>query len=115
MLALTDAALAHLVIGATAIEPRSRRRWLQDVADRLDPSPAAVRRAQNRIRYQRWAVNDKAGVAVTRVRYNGEAMSRLIRAGWLTAHDAAYTDAEIGRAISDLIMQDGELPRKATR
>jgi hypothetical protein len=35
MLALTDAALARLYIGATRVDPRRRRQWLRDIAARL--------------------------------------------------------------------------------
>jgi hypothetical protein len=37
MLALTDAAFAHLCIAATAIQPAARSSWLRDVAAKLDP------------------------------------------------------------------------------
>ena len=37
MLALTDAALAHLAIAATGVDPRHRREWLRDIAATLDP------------------------------------------------------------------------------
>jgi hypothetical protein len=56
MLALTDAALARLCIGATRIDPRRRRRWLLDVARKLEGeanvsrSPAARRQARVRAR-----------------------------------------------------------------
>jgi hypothetical protein len=45
MLALTDSALAHLAIAATAIDPRHRQRWLRDIAAKLDPPriPADLR------------------------------------------------------------------------
>jgi len=39
MLALTDAALAHLAIAATRIDPRRRGQWLQEIAAKLDPPP----------------------------------------------------------------------------
>src|SRR5262245_53250586 len=56
MLALTDAALAHLAIAATGIDPRRRGRWLREIAAKLDPdigperSPAARRQARVRAR-----------------------------------------------------------------
>src|SRR5215472_17182895 len=41
MLALSDAALAHLALAATRIDPRHRQRWLQELAAKLDPPPCA--------------------------------------------------------------------------
>ena len=69
------------------------------------------RRATGRRRWHRWKRNDRAGIAVARVHYNGIALGKLIMSGWLPAHHAAYTDEEIGRAISDLIRQ-GNLPSR---
>jgi hypothetical protein len=37
MLALDDAALARIVIGATRVAPNARGRWLQRLAAKLDP------------------------------------------------------------------------------
>jgi hypothetical protein len=47
MLALTDAALAHLCVAATAIHPRARSSWLREIAAKLDPPriPANLRGA----------------------------------------------------------------------
>jgi hypothetical protein len=44
MLALDDAALARLCIGATAVAREDRCRWLHDIAERLDPPPRRVLR-----------------------------------------------------------------------
>jgi hypothetical protein len=51
MLALTDSQLARLCIGATAVAPEDRCRWLRDIAERLDPLPrrlALARKARAR-------------------------------------------------------------------
>src|SRR6478672_13947764 len=40
MLALTDSALARLCIGATAIAPHERDRWLKNIAAKLERAPA---------------------------------------------------------------------------
>jgi hypothetical protein len=69
------------------------------------------RRAAGLRRWHRWKANDRAGIAVARVHYNGVALGKLIVSGWLPAHHAVYTDEEIGRAISDLI-RHGNLPRR---
>jgi hypothetical protein len=37
MLALTDAALARICIGATRIHPGRRQQWLREIAAKLDP------------------------------------------------------------------------------
>jgi len=40
MIALSDAALARLAIGATAVAPEDR--WLQRIAAQIDPTPQAA-------------------------------------------------------------------------
>jgi hypothetical protein len=42
MLALSDEALGHLAIAATAIAPAERSAWLKSIATKLDPSPQQV-------------------------------------------------------------------------
>jgi hypothetical protein len=39
MLALSDTALAHLAIAATAVPQAKRRRWLHELAAELDGDP----------------------------------------------------------------------------
>jgi hypothetical protein len=114
VIAFTDIGIAHLMAAARTVPPAQRRIWLRALADEFDPSPQAARRANGRARYRRWAANDKAGIAVTRVKYSGVGLAKLIVAGWLTAHKEAYRDAEIGAAIADLI-EHGNLPPKQTR
>jgi hypothetical protein len=41
MIALTDVGLALLAIGATAVAPEDRGRWLQRIAAQIDPTPQA--------------------------------------------------------------------------
>jgi hypothetical protein len=73
MLSLTDAAFARICIGATGIDPRRRRQWLRDLAQRLDPprktrspSPDARRQAKTRqrrkngLRSYRFDLSDRA-------------------------------------------------------
>ena len=45
------------------------------------------------------------------MRYSGVGLANLIIGGWLRAHDEAYTDEEISKAIGSLI-EYGNLPRK---
>jgi hypothetical protein len=42
MLALSDEALAHLCIAATAVDPKKRDKWLRKIARQIDP-PRQVR------------------------------------------------------------------------
>ena len=44
MLALSDEALAHLAIAATAVPPAERGTWLATLAHKLDPVPKQVQR-----------------------------------------------------------------------
>jgi hypothetical protein len=89
MIALDDAALARIIHAAEAVPHGERRRWLQELADDLDPPADAARRAIKRARWRRWYHNDRAGVAVTRVHYSGVGLANLIVGGWLRAHDEA--------------------------
>jgi hypothetical protein len=52
MLALTDAAFARLCIGATRVSHGRRKRWLHDIAARLDP-PRTIMRSRERSRRAR--------------------------------------------------------------
>jgi len=49
VLQLTDEALARLARAIKEVTPRKRRRWLEDIAARLDPTPAQIKsRARQR-------------------------------------------------------------------
>jgi hypothetical protein len=57
MLALTDAALARLCIGATRIRPGRRQQWLREIAAKLDRpqrhysmTPSAIKKREQRKR-----------------------------------------------------------------
>jgi hypothetical protein len=65
----------------------------------------ARRLANGRKRWLRWRARERAGIAVVRVQYNAQALSRLILAGFLPNKDT-FTEEEISRAISDLIQHD---------
>ena len=75
---------------------------------RNEEAKRARRLANGRRRWLRWRANERAGIAVTRVHYNSAALSRLILAGYLPNKDT-YTNEEIGHAISQLIMREGDL------
>ena|SRR5215471_5404096 len=66
---------------------------------------------RRRARWRQWYHRDNAGIATTRVRYNGVTLAKLIVSGWLLAHREIYTDAEISAAIANLF-EHGDLPPK---
>jgi hypothetical protein len=61
MLALDDAALARLAIGATRIRASERGRWLQNVARKLDPPKRPL------TRQGRWRQRQRNGGAIYRL------------------------------------------------
>jgi hypothetical protein len=61
MLALDDAALARLMIGATRLPANARSRWLQDLARKLDPPPRPL------TRQARWRTRHRNGRAIYRL------------------------------------------------
>jgi hypothetical protein len=64
MLALSDGALARIVIGASRIPVHARRRWLEQLAQRLDPPPKpATRQVRWRARHATTAPITAKGVA----------------------------------------------------
>src|SRR5215472_9990348 len=94
MLALTDSAFAHLCIAATAVDPRARGQWLEDIAAKLemscegtglavedDRSPEARRKALQRER-------EGSDLYRCELWLSGGALQRLteqfILEGWLT-------------------------------
>jgi hypothetical protein len=52
MLALTDEALAQLMIAATAVPAKQRRQWLEDIAARFEGRPARSSAAEKQRRYR---------------------------------------------------------------
>jgi hypothetical protein len=65
MLQLTDSQFAHLAIAASAVETRWRRRWLKDLADRIDPPPRRVAIARARKARQRVCQPSQPGAPIT--------------------------------------------------
>jgi hypothetical protein len=83
MLALDDAALAHIVIGATRVRASERGRWLHRLADKLDPAPLPSSRKQ------RWRQRQRNGHAIYRLDLNTtDVITALIAAGRLTEAEA---------------------------
>jgi hypothetical protein len=81
MLALDDAALARIVIGATRVRASERGRWLQDVARKLDPPPKPV------TRQGRWRQRQRKGRAI----YDGGWRRAWLRAIMTTARQRTAT------------------------
>jgi hypothetical protein len=101
MLALTDAALARLCIGATRVRPGRRQQWLREIATKLDPpripadlrsgdreaakrmarSEAARRRRADDTR--RWRERLQRGAAVYPVEVDGTTFDLMERFGGL--------------------------------
>src|SRR5262245_13996695 len=107
MLALTDAQLADLAIAATAVDHRRRKRWLRDLADRIDPprarSPAARRQARVRARRRN-------GVHVYRLELSDVAVEGLILRsilhGQLT-ESQALEHRHIEHVLGQLLEEEG--------
>jgi hypothetical protein len=97
MLALDDAALARIAIGATRIPPAQRRRWLARVAAKLDPTPprSAGARRQRRARER-----ERNGRAIFRIECDHDlVVSALIESKSITevaALDRAAVERELG-------------------
>ena len=113
MLALTDAALARLCIGATRVDPRRRGRWLRQIAERVDPpaigqdsaerTPAARRKRKERAQhkagfhyYGMW-ISDRAVCGL---------ILKCIQEQRLTPEQATYPH-HVKRAILELLEEEG--------
>jgi hypothetical protein len=103
MLALDDAALARLCIGATAVAPEDRCRWLQNIARRIDPPHHIInQRARNRRARER----RRKGRRIYRLELSDRtvegAISALIASGALTeaqAKDQKQIERELARHL----------------
>jgi hypothetical protein len=83
MLALDDAALARLAIGATRVRASERGRWLQRVARKLDPPPKPL------TRQGRWRQRQRAGCAIFKLELHvAPVIEALIRSGMLSETEA---------------------------
>ena len=108
-IALTDEALAHLCIAATAVEPRARRAWLLSLAHKIDPPSELSPTQRRQLAYLRLKTRESRGASVTGVTYTGRGLAKLILAGWLPNRDT-YTNMDVGDAISDLLENGAALP-----
>jgi polyhydroxyalkanoate synthesis regulator phasin len=108
MLALTDAAFARLAIAATAIAPEQRERWLQEIAEKLDPpvvadnrSPAARRQA--RVRARRKNGMHHYGLWLSDLAVEG-IVTQMVTTGQLSAAEAddpRYIEAMLARLLEE--------------
>jgi hypothetical protein len=131
VLAFDDEGIARLTRAIRDVSPRKRRRWLADIARKLDPPdpkalaakldpPSTNKKDTKSSRLDLVKVNEKrraavrravalhkkrsrAGIAITRVPYDGVALANLELAGWLPPYREGYSEAEISAAIAALI------------
>jgi hypothetical protein len=83
MLALSDEALARLVIGASRVPVHARDRWLQRLAQKLDPPPRPF------TRQARWRQRQRNGSAVYKLELRREPIiTALIASGRLSEREA---------------------------
>ena len=94
MIALSDAAMAQIVIAASAVAPDRRHRWLADIARRLENGVAntdaitgRVTKSAAHIRKLRYRDRQRAGRMVLPVEVPDEIVVELVDAGFLRADD----------------------------
>jgi len=108
MLALTDAALAHLCIAASAVPPHKRARWLARLAATVDPPRKLV---NQRARTLRKRARRRAGVRVYHLELSNRAVEGMITAlianGRLTAAEA-QDQRQLERALARWLVEYGQ-------
>jgi hypothetical protein len=117
MLALTDGALVHLVLAAGRVSPKRRRRWLRDLAAKLDPPPqapptrsssAAVRQARVRARKARHRARQRNGIRVFKLEASYDlVVGGLIDSGRISERDALDHD-KVERVLSAMLTEWGQ-------
>lgn len=96
-----DAALCHLLIAATAVPANQRGRWLQDLADRLDPPPGLSKAAE---RQRAHRARLKAGRMVLAIEVDDVLVpAALAEAGFLDLANIEDREA-VARAVERLIV-----------
>ena len=108
MLALTDAAFAHLAIAASAIAPEQRKQWLRDLADRVNPPPVSrTKMAPAAIRQRKLRANRKAGKHCYTMWISDRAVCglimRLVLDGRLTEQQALKP-----KLVAQLLEEEGQ-------
>jgi hypothetical protein len=113
MLALTDAALARLCIGATRVSRGRRQRWLKDIAERIDPPPH--HRAIVRARQARHRARQRNGIRVFKLEANYD----LILCGLIDSRRISERDAldqhAVERVLSEMLTEWGQHWREARK
>jgi hypothetical protein len=101
MIAFDDAGLAQVFVAATAVPPEQRRRWLAEIAKRLERGPPS--RGSYYVARHRQRVRD--GLAVLQVEVEEVALAvALVDLGLLPpdlADDRAALSKAAGRALSE--------------
>jgi hypothetical protein len=99
MLALSDEALARLAIGASRIVPHARGRWLQRLAQKLDPLPRPL------TRQGRWRQRQRNGTVIYRIELRLDpVIEALIASERLSEGNALQhrqVEIAIGRVVED--------------
>src|SRR5262249_53716241 len=102
MLALTDAALARICISASRVSRARRKRWLREIAARLDP-PRSIMRSRERSRRAR--VRKRNGKAVLRVEVDHDPLLlALIESGRMSEAETAdlrRVEAVVGKMLRE--------------
>ena len=107
MLALDDAALARICIGASRIPRGQRRRWLRKIADELDGDRAKQRHAARQAHHRQ---RQRAGARVYRLeladRVMEDVLTALVSYGRLSEADTLKR-AAVERALVEIIADIG--------
>ena len=96
MLALTDEALAQVLIAATAVEPEGRSAWLMGLAHRLDEQPSPPALAPSTARTRQWRKRQQNG----RVRLAIEIDEALLAVGLVDRNLLVPSRADDKRALA---------------
>jgi hypothetical protein len=111
MLALTDAALARICIGATRIDPRRRGRWLREIAAKLDPSPEARSPSRDARRQAKARALHKKGIHIHHLPLRDICVegliTQMVTTGRLTEAEA-FDDQRVDAELARLLEEQGE-------
>lgn len=100
-----DAALARLLIAATAIPTADRGQWLQSLADRFDPPKVASPKPSGP-RKRRYRERQRASIRVAYIPIDAVAVEEMLIAGGLLAEadrdDKRKVDEALALQITNL-------------
>jgi hypothetical protein len=103
MIALTDQALAQLVIGATRLPPRSRARWLRAFAREADQDPAFDRGVSRVAAMRRYRARQKRGRSCYLVELDNVRIEALLEHEGLLPPRTDHTRKDVERALQRLL------------